>query len=67
MATITLIIEDLPKGRGFNVRTDALLGTVGRQYTPAEAFAQVLLRRALFEANHVDHGATLGNIQGGEA
>lgn len=54
MASITLVIDDLPKGRGFTVRTDACaIPTVGQQLTPAEAFAGALLRRARLESEHL--------------
>ena len=37
MTTITIIITDLPKGRGCTVQTDGSPPSIGKPLTPAEA------------------------------
>lgn len=44
MATITIVLEDLPKGRGAAVHTTEEAPAIGRTRTPAQALAMDLLR-----------------------
>ncbi len=64
MARITIVIDDLPQGRGFTVQTDAGAPAVGQQYTPAEEFGNSLLRTCLLQAQDTQFGTAAASLAG---
>ena len=56
MKTLTIVLTDLPKGRGVAVLTDAGAPCVGQSRTPAEALAMDLLRTCVRQADSVQYG-----------
>ena len=55
MSTITIILTDLPKGRGVSVRTSGSAPVLGQQRTPAEALAMDLHRICHQQANTLQY------------
>ncbi|ABM37581.1 hypothetical protein [Polaromonas naphthalenivorans] len=64
MTTITIVLTDLPKGRGVTVQTDAGVPCVGQPRTPAEALAMDLLRTCSRQADSVQYGLASATLQG---
>lgn len=64
MARITIVLEDLPRGAGCTVQTDAHAPTVGRQYTPAQLLANSLLRACVQSAEGVQFGNGSASLAG---
>ena len=64
MSTITIILTDLPKGRGVTVQTDSGAPCIGRTCTPAEALAMDLLRTCKAQASSVNYGQQSAALAG---
>lgn len=64
MTTLTIVLTDLPKGRGVTVQTDAGAPCVGQLRTPAEALAMDLLRTCGRQADSVQYGQASATLQG---
>jgi hypothetical protein len=56
MTTITIVLTDLPRGRGVTVQTDGSPPSVGGFATPAEALSADLLRTCEARAIDVQYG-----------
>lgn len=65
MTTITIVLRDLPKGRGVTVITDAGAPSIGQLCSPAQALAMDLLRTCHKQASTVQHG-TASATEAGE-
>ncbi len=55
MTTLTIVLTDLPKGKGVTVQTDAGVPCIGQPRTPAEALAMDLLRTCNRQADSVQY------------
>lgn len=64
MKTITIVLLDLPKGKGCAVMTDAAPPAIGQPVTPAEALAMDLLRLCNQRANSVQYGQQTATLAG---
>lgn len=64
MATITIVITDLPKGKGCSVLTDAGAPAVGQPRTPAQELAAGLLRTCQLQASCISFGAAPATLAG---
>ena len=56
MTTVTIVLTDLPLGKGVTVHTDAGAPCIGQPRTPAEALAMDLLRTCKAQASAVRYG-----------
>ena len=64
MTTLTIVLTDLPKGKGVTVQTDAGVPCVGQPRTPAEALAMDLLRTCKAQASAVQYGNESATLAG---
>lgn len=64
MTTVTIVLIDLPKGKGVTVQTDAGTPSIGQPRTPAEALAMDLLRTCNRQADSVQYGQASSALQG---
>lgn len=64
MASITIVINDLDKGRGCTVQTNAGATRMGEQRTPAQELAAKLLRTCASEAHSVQFGTKSATLAG---
>lgn len=64
MTTITIVLTDLPKGRGVTAQTDAGAPCIGQPRTPAEALAMDLLRTCIARADSVQYGTLSATLAG---
>lgn len=64
MSTITIVLTNLPKGRGVTVQTDAGAPVIGKPTTPAEALAIDLLRTCKAQATSVQFGVATATLAG---
>lgn len=64
MTTITIVITDLPKGKGCTVQTNSAAPAIGRPLTPAEAVSMDLLRICAARTCGVQYGTTSAALAG---
>lgn len=64
MTTLTIVLTDLPKGRGVTVQTNAGAPCIGQPRTPAEALAMDLLRLCSRQADSVQYGQASAALHG---
>jgi hypothetical protein len=64
MSSITIVLTDLPKGRGVTVQTDSGAPHIGHPCTPAEALAMDLLRICKAQADSVHYGQATAALAG---
>lgn len=64
MSTITIVITDLPKGRGCTVQTDGAPPAVGQSRTPAEALFTDLIRTCTKQSSGVQFANTAATLAG---
>ncbi|MFC5524045.1 hypothetical protein [Polaromonas jejuensis] len=64
MPTITIVLQDLPKGRGVTVLTDAGAPCVGQPRSPADSLAMDLLRTCKAQASSVQYGSASATLAG---
>lgn len=62
--TITIVLTDLPKGRGVTVVTDTGAPAIGQVCTPAQALAMDLLRTCKAQATSVQYGHASASLAG---
>ena len=62
--TITIVLTDLPKGRGVTVMTDAGAPAIGQVCTQAQALAMDLLRTCKAQATSVQYGQASATLAG---
>lgn len=64
MSTITIVLTNLPKGRGVTVQTDAGAPAIGQVCNPAQALAMDLLRICKAQADAVHYGQPCATLAG---
>jgi hypothetical protein len=64
MSTITIVIKDLPKGRGFTVQTDAAAPCVGQPRSMADSAVMDILRQMQRQATDVQYGTASAALAG---
>jgi hypothetical protein len=64
MTTVTIVLIDLPQGKGVAVQTDSGTPCIGQQRTPAEALAMDLLCTCNRQADRVQYGQASATLQG---
>lgn len=64
MTTITIVLTNLPKGRGVTVQTDAGAPAIGQVCNPAQALAMDLLRICKAQAEDVQYGQACATLAG---
>ena len=64
MSTITIVLTNLPRGRGVTVQTDAGTPAIGQPTTPAQALAIDLLRLCAKQADSVHYGQASATLAG---
>jgi hypothetical protein len=64
MTTVTIVLTDLPQGKGVAVQTDSGAPCIGQQRTPAEALAMDLLRTCKAQASSVQYGTLSATLAG---
>ncbi|MDB5967140.1 MAG: hypothetical protein JWQ72_3640 [Polaromonas sp.] len=64
MTTITIVLTDLPKGRGVTVQTDGAPPSIGHPLTPAQSLAMDLLRTCNAQASGVQYGNNSATLAG---
>lgn len=64
MTTLTIVLTDLPKGRGVTVQTNAGAPCIGQPRTPAESLAMDLLRLCKAQASSVQYGNLSATLAG---
>lgn len=62
--TITIVLQDLDKGRGCTVLTDAGAPAIGQPCTPAQSLAMDLLRVCNLQASSVQYGQSSATLAG---
>lgn len=64
MKTITIVLTDLPQGKGVTVQTDTGAPRIGQPCTPAESLAMDLLRTCKAQASAVQYGTPSATLAG---
>lgn len=64
MSTITIVLKDLPKGKGVTVQTDAGAPCVGQSRSPADSMAMDILRQLHRQAADIQYGQATATLAG---